>query len=271
MNRRGLLILLVVAVVVAACSIRPPSIPGFPDDDSAPSRRLDPNNIPDAVPQRVQLSRGGNPSSYVVLGKRYSVMPSSNGFVQRGIASWYGTKFHGRKTSNGETYDMYAMTAAHTSLPLPTYVEVTHLDNGRRAIVKVNDRGPFHQNRIIDLSYAAATKLGILGKGTGLVEIRAINPGQPLNRRATLPAREQKTIRGMFIQVGAFSSRHNAHQLVQRLERSLNQSIRVQQSQQQGNPVFRVQVGPLTSVALADTLSQQLSRMGINETRIILD
>ncbi len=180
-SSKTLYTLLTVAILVTACSIRPPSIPGFSDDDSAPARKLDPSTISDAVPQAERRSRSGNPNSYVVLGKRYHVMSSSDGFNQRGIASWYGTKFHGRTTSSGETYDMYAMTAAHKSLPLPTYVEVTNLDNGRRTIVKVNDRGPFHQNRIIDLSYAAATKLGILGKGTGLVEIRAIRPGQPIN------------------------------------------------------------------------------------------
>ncbi|MEJ1471563.1 MAG: septal ring lytic transglycosylase RlpA family protein [Candidatus Sedimenticola sp. (ex Thyasira tokunagai)] len=272
MNIKSILILFVITILVAACSIRPPSIPGFPDDgDSAPSRRLDPNNIPDAVPQAERRSRSGNPNSYVVLGKRYHVMSSSDGFSQRGIASWYGTKFHGRTTSSGETYDMYAMTAAHKSLPLPTYVEVTNLDNGRRTIVKVNDRGPFHQNRIIDLSYAAATKLGILGKGTGLVEIRAIHPGQPVNRSAPVVTNEKPQSRGLFIQVGAFSSRHNADQLRRRLEETLNQAIRIQQSQQRGSSVYRVQVGPLASVNLADTLSQQLTRLGINETRIILD
>ncbi|MES9903121.1 MAG: septal ring lytic transglycosylase RlpA family protein, partial [Sedimenticola sp.] len=147
-------------LVVAACSIRPPSFPGSSDNDSAPTRRLDPNSIADAVPRAERRSRRGNADSYVVLGKRYHVMANSDGFSQRGIASWYGTKFHGRTTSSGEVYDMYAMTAAHKSLPLPTYVEVTNLNNGRHTIVKVNDRGPFHNNRIIDLSYAAATKLG---------------------------------------------------------------------------------------------------------------
>lgn len=270
---KGPIALLAVAIVATACTIRPSSIPGFPDaEDSAPSRRLDPNNIPDAAPRAEPRSRRGNPSSYVVFGKRYQVMSSSEGFVERGIASWYGTKFHGRTTSSGEKYDMYAMTAAHKNLPLPTYVEVTNLNNGRRTVVKVNDRGPFHQNRVIDLSYAAATKLGIIGEGTGMVEVRAINPAQPLPRTASQPAVEQPAARrGLFLQVGAFSSRHNADQLRERLATSLSQSIRIQQAEHQGSSVFRVQVGPLTSITLADNLSQQLSRLGISDSRVIIE
>ncbi|MGB1702571.1 MAG: septal ring lytic transglycosylase RlpA family protein, partial [Cycloclasticus sp.] len=145
--------------------------------DSAPS--IHPANIeltPDAIPRIEAKSRGGNPPSYEVFGKTYHVLPSSEGFVQRGIASWYGTKFHGNKTSNGETYDMYAMTAAHKTLPLPSYVEVRNLDTNKKIIVRVNDRGPFHDGRIIDLSYAAAAKLGTLKNGTSSVEIKVINP-----------------------------------------------------------------------------------------------
>ena len=122
------------------------------------------------------LSRYGNPESYVVYGKTYHTLSSSKGYKERGAASWYGTKFHGKRTSSGEPYDLYAMTAAHKTLPLPTYVEVTNLKNGRTVIVKVNDRGPFHDDRLIDLSYAAAAKLDILPYGTGEVEVRAIDP-----------------------------------------------------------------------------------------------
>ena len=146
--------------------------------DKAPSKQVDVSKIQNAVPKEEPKSRYGNPKSYVVFDKRYYVMESNKGFVEKGIASWYGTKFHGRRTSSGETYDMYAMTAAHKNLPLPTYVEVTNLKNGKKIIVKVNDRGPFHENRIIDLSYTAATKLDIVKNGTGLVEIRAVGPGQ---------------------------------------------------------------------------------------------
>lgn len=158
--------------ILAACGSQKPHIV-----DSAPP--VHPTNIehtPDAIPKVEVKSRGGNPRSYEVFGKTYYVLASSEGFTQRGTASWYGTKFHGNKTSNGETYDMYAMTAAHKSLPIPTYVEVRNLSNGKKIIVRVNDRGPFHDGRIIDLSYAAAAKLGTLTNGTSSVEIRAINP-----------------------------------------------------------------------------------------------
>lgn len=136
-------------------------------------------NIPDAVPRVEPRARYGNPATYVVFGKRYYTKTSSQGHVERGLASWYGPNFHGRNTSSGERYDMYQMTAAHKSLPLPTYARVTNLENGRSAVVKINDRGPFHGPRVIDLSYAAATKLGVVKKGTAMVEVRAIDPSRP--------------------------------------------------------------------------------------------
>lgn len=153
--------------------------------------------IPDAVPKVEPLSRHGNPESYTVFGKRYRTQKNSRGHVERGLASWYGEPFHGRRTSSGETYDMHAMTAAHKTLPLPTYAQVTNLDNGRSIVVKINDRGPFHEDRVIDLSYTAAMKLGVVRHGTAPVEVKAIDPAQPrsapasgpfLARRDTTPA-----------------------------------------------------------------------------------
>jgi len=144
--------------------------------DSVSGDFFDPFGIPDAVPKAEPKSKYGNPESYVVFGKRYYTKGSSKGYVERGLASWYGKKFHGQRTSSGERYDMYAMTAAHKTLPLPTYARVTNVTNGRSAVVKINDRGPFHGNRIIDLSYSAARKLGVVAKGTAMVEIRAIDP-----------------------------------------------------------------------------------------------
>ena len=134
-----------------------------------PGEHRDVSQIPNAVPRVEARSRGGNPSSYVVLGKRYHTLPDSRGFVERGIASWYGRKFHGRKTSNGEVYDMYTMSAAHKRLPIPTYLKVTNLENGRSVVVRVNDRGPFHGKRVIDLSYTAARKLGVVEAGVAKV------------------------------------------------------------------------------------------------------
>jgi rare lipoprotein A len=159
-----------------------------PKTDGPPGGSVDFSRIPDALPRVEPLSRYGNRPTYEVLGHTYRTLPSSEGYVERGIASWYGTKFHGRPTSSMEPYDLYAMTAAHRSLPLPSYVEVRNLENGRRVVVKVNDRGPFHPNRIIDLSYAAAGKLGILDKGTGLVELRAIDPQHPGSAPSTTEA-----------------------------------------------------------------------------------
>jgi len=150
----------------------------FTSKDSAPQHNVDIASIPNAVPRVEAKSRYGNPASYVVFNKRYFVMADSKDYTARGVASWYGTKFHGRKTSSGEPYDMFAMTAAHRTLPLPTYIQVTNLKNQHQVIVKVNDRGPFSNDRILDLSYAAASKLGILATGTALIDIKAIDPIQ---------------------------------------------------------------------------------------------
>lgn len=144
--------------------------------DYGPSSPVDVSHVPDAVPKVEPLSRGGNKSSYLVFGKSYHVMPSAAGYKEKGGASWYGKKFHGYLTANGDKYDMYSMSAAHKSLPLPSYVKVTNLANNKQVIVRVNDRGPFHPGRVIDLSYAAAAKLDMLGKGTAQVEVEAIDP-----------------------------------------------------------------------------------------------
>ena len=146
--------------------------------DSAPDAEIDVSLIPEPEVVAEPRSRYGNRSTYSVLGKKYHVLDDAEGYVEEGLASYYGTKFHGRKTSNMEVYDMYAFTAAHKTLPLPSYARVTNLDNGKTVVVRVNDRGPFHKGRIIDLSYAAAIKLGITHAGTGRVEVRALLPGE---------------------------------------------------------------------------------------------
>ncbi|MGJ7457546.1 septal ring lytic transglycosylase RlpA family protein [Halomonas sp. RA08-2] len=146
--------------------------------DAYPMDPPDVSRIPDAVPRLEAPSRGGNRSTYEVWGKTYRVLPDARGYARQGTASWYGEKFHGYATSNGEIYDMYKMSAAHRSLPLPSYVRVTNQDNGRSAIVRVNDRGPFHNDREIDLSYAAAARLDILDRGTGRVKVEAIDVEQ---------------------------------------------------------------------------------------------
>jgi rare lipoprotein A len=166
----GSLLILSLALLAGGCATKP-----TPDK----RRMIDPDAVPDAVPKAEPVSRYGNPPSYEVFGRRYATLPESRGFVDRGVASWYGEDFHGKRTSSGETYDMFEMTAAHKELPLPTYARVTNLENGRSIVVKINDRGPFHANRIIDLSWVAAAKLRLAAKGTGLVEIRAIDPNDP--------------------------------------------------------------------------------------------
>lgn len=263
MNRLYFIFLL--SSLLIGCGVHTPDVL---DQDRAPDGSPDVSHVQDAVPRVEPRSRYGNPQSYVVRGKRYQVMQTSKGFVERGIASWYGQKFHGRRTSSGETYDMYLMTAAHKNLPLPTYAQVTSLENGRSIIVKVNDRGPFHQNRIIDLSYAGASKLGVLARGTAMVEVRAIDPGQS----APAPIRPDTShLPNIYLQVGAFSSRTNAQRLSQRLDGLVQHTVRIQQTHNNGREFFRVQIGPLATVEVADTISTQLNRQGIPDTHIVLD
>jgi peptidoglycan lytic transglycosylase len=209
--------------------------------DGPPPRDIDVNNIPDAVPRFEPITRAGNKSPYVVLGKKYYVLPSFKNYRDRGKASWYGTKFHGNTTSNGETYNMYSMTAAHKTLPIPCYVQVTNLDNGRRAVVRVNDRGPFHDDRIIDLSYAAAKKLGIFAAGTANVEVVAIDPAsfQPGVKAPTTAATG-----GTFLQVGAFSSPDAAERYRQRAARGASIPAKVEREDASGKTLFKVLVGP---------------------------
>jgi len=247
--------------------------------DSAPRTKIDAHRIPNAVPHPEPLSQYGNPDSYVVHGKRYHILESAAGYRKRGIASWYGRKFHGHRTSNGDTYDMFAMTAAHKTLPLPTYVKVTNLQNDRQVIVRVNDRGPFHANRIIDLSYAAATKLGITATGTGLVEVEAIDPKAYQKRRQkqrpyALQAFEKQpqkhTAPKMYLQLGAFSNRANAVQLQQRVTH-LYQSVSIDTLNQAKSPLYRVRIGPITNTDEADHLVTELRQQGFSAPQIVID
>jgi len=218
-------------------------------------------------------SQAGNPSSYVVFGKRYYVLDSSAGFKQRGIASWYGTKFHGRKTSNGEIYNMHAMTAAHKTLPLPVFVHVKNLDNGRSAVVRVNDRGPFISGRIIDLSYAAAKKLGVDGPGTANVEISVLAEGEskPGNSVRTIPLNSQPAVDvPMFIQMGSFSSHINANNLVQTLLAANESSARISRLETDNGPFFRVRVGPLFDIDEANAIVRRLQGKGFQTARIVV-
>ena len=237
--------------------------------DSAPKKKIDVETIPNAIPKKEPKSRYGNPKSYVVFGKRYYVMDSGKGYIEKGIASWYGTKFHGRRTSSGETYDMYAMTAAHKSLPLPTYVKVTNLSNDKFIVVKVNDRGPFHENRIIDLSYTAAIKLDIIKKGTGLVEVKAIDPEESKEDNLVKDDKISTQDTSFYIQVGTFSKLESAKILKQKLGSFGDNLIKISNVIVSGNTLYRVRIGPFTDTKLSDSIVSKLSDFGIFEHRIV--
>ena len=240
-----------------------------PERDSAPAEGIDLSSIPDAVPRAEPRSRYGNPRSYVIDGKRYFTLSCARGFTERGVASWYGTKFHGRRTSSGETYDMYGMTAAHRTLPLPTYVRVRNLSTGREIVVRVNDRGQFHDDRILDLSYAAATKLGIARRGTGLVEVRALDPGSTAAASATSPCRiEPATI---FIQAGAFRTPANASRMRAGLAVATRLPVRVRRTVYNGRAMYRVWLGPVSSVEEADRVVSTLGVLGIEEPQVVVE
>jgi len=268
---RTLCLLLIGSLALSACSVS-----RYRGEDGGPQREIDVSNIPDAVPRIEAPSSNGNPQSYTVLGRTYYVMKSSKGYVERGIASWYGTKFHGHTTSNGEIYSMYKMTAAHKTLPIPSYAEVTNLSNGRKVVVRVNDRGPFHPNRIIDLSYVAAKKLGIVATGTGLVEVRAIDPrtwrreqnaARPVEARYHVPRNSNNVL---YIQAGAFASRYNAEQFVKKLDTLLPRR-NVRMSYFQTDKLYRVRIGPLSGVDEADKVAQTISDNGYPEPHVVIE
>jgi len=262
--------LAIATAFLAGCSSSP-STEGWEDlQDSGPAHPVDLSGIPDAVPKDEPQSRYGNPISYQVNGKLYFVSPTSHGYKERGIASWYGTKFHGRRTSSGEIYDMYSMTAAHKTLPLPTYARITNLENGNSVVVKINDRGPFHENRLIDLSYVAASKLGVAATGTGLVEVQALDPGKPVAGSPTV-SRKPSTSPSMYVQVGAFGSRFNADKLRERLRQLMDSKIRIQPTMAAGEAVYRVQVGPVASVEKTDALTAELSQCGFTDVHVVVE
>lgn len=249
-----------------------------------PAPIADPDSIADAVPKREPLSARGNPESYVVDGVRYYTLRTAKGFAEQGVASWYGSDFHGRSTSSGEPYDMYSMTAAHKQLPLPTYVQVRNLENGRTATVKVNDRGPFKDNRVIDLSYAAALKLGIATKGTAFVEIRAIeDDGRPTTAEARVvqPKKDEKlgpaaaavakrspTVAAavkLYVQCGSFVDRSFAQAYVDKIRKATTSPVGIRELKSNNKVFYRVEVGPLADTDAADQVVKALDRIGIRQ------
>jgi rare lipoprotein A len=279
------------AMGLAACS----STPQQPAPMPPPA--LD--SVPDAVPRVEPRSSNGNPPFYDVFGKRYFVLSSSVGYVERGVASWYGPGFHKIQTSTGEPYDMYGMTAAHKTLPLPAYVRVTNLQNGRSIVVRVNDRGPFVGNRIIDLSYTAAAKLDMLRNGTAMVEVRVIDPAAPVFAASTAApgstapgatasgaataaaataaaataaaANPPAASPALFVQAGAFADPANAERLAQKLRGGSYGRVFVRDDRIAGRRMYRVRIGPVPDVAEFDRVVAALEQAGINDAHLALD
>ena len=258
--------------------------------DSAPSGSVAIPDLPgDAIPRPEARSRYGNGPVYEVYGKRYSVMSSSSGYAERGVASWYGEKFHGRLTSNREPYDMYKMTAAHKTLPLPSYVRVRNLRNNKSIVVRVNDRGPFVDNRIIDLSYVAALKLDMVGTGTSLVEVTAISFDDPPGDRPTKqttspkplpqaappsidpspPARQTFEANKIYVQVGAFGSSENAERQSAALAKALIGNVFIHEDTSVSPTLYRVRIGPIHDVIQYDVIVEELKIIGIGEPYLI--
>lgn len=268
-SRLPLVALLLTTCLIAACVSRPPG-DGPPRTGSSVPRGLP----GDATPRDEPRSRYGNGPYYKVRGETYKVMDSSHGYQQRGVASWYGKKFHGRMTSNQEPYDMYGMTAAHKTLPLPTYVRVRNLKNNRSIVVRVNDRGPFIDNRLIDLSYSAARKLDMVKDGTSLVEVTAISFDEPAPRQAAstsvnLPEKEQGT--DIFVQVGAFGELNNARRRFSVLRDGGIGSAFVHKDTSASPTLYRVRIGPIADVTQYDSIVARLQRLGITETHLVAE
>ena len=276
-----------VALTLTACSSVPVSSPSSSSggrysiaQDRAPSRQVSIDSIPDVIPEPVTRTMAGNRSPYTVLGKAYTVLPTEQGYSETGIASWYGEKFHGHKTSNGEIFDMYLASAAHKSLPIPSFVRVTNLENNRNLVVRVNDRGPFHGDRIIDLSYAAALKLGYADRGTARVQLEAIvvnEDGRGVaysTRSARSPERaiqEEAAVR-KYVQVGAFSELYSAEQVSDLLRKITRHPVFIRSVRiGSGSILHRVRVGPLKDMTEIRKLRQRVVAANLGSPYTIVE
>jgi rare lipoprotein A len=273
------------ALLIAACAARPPvrgpqpaaepprahkAIPGSeaePSDGPPVGVEIDLATIPEPVPRAEPRSRYGNHSPYTVHGRTYRVLESAKGYVERGLASWYGTKFHGRPTSSFEPYDMFQYTAAHRTLPLPTYARVTNLENGENVVVRINDRGPFKPGRIIDLSYVAALRLGIVAKGTAMVEVRALDPEQAEPGPVAGPHPSDGG--PVFVQVGAFLERENARRARSRLKEAGLAGVRMTRVRANGRTFWRVRLGPFREAAQASRVLAEVRRLGFPAAQLV--
>jgi rare lipoprotein A len=265
---------LALLITLAACSSAPRR------EAPRPLPIPDVSAVPDAMPRSEPRSTHGNPPFYDVNGRRYQVLASAEGYRERGVASWYGPDFHGHNTSSGEPYDMYAMTAAHRTLPLPCYARITNLGNGRSVVVRINDRGPFVSNRIVDLSYTAAQRLDIVRTGTALVELQTVGPvtdggamasALPMPSPTPVPASTPANLPALYIQVGAYAEVGNAQRVVERLQAAGIDSSLSLASATGGRALRRVRVGPIASVEQFDSLAARLATLGYPDARLASD
>lgn len=264
MNTISILAVLAIALSLAGCGGKPfkqaskTSQGGGYYLDDGPEANPPPNlhAIPDAVPRVEPLHRFAN-RTYAALGNTYTPQLDRPAYSEEGMASWYGRRFHGRKTASGEPYDMYAMTAAHPTLPIPSYARVTALNSGKSVVVRINDRGPFHSNRIIDLSYTAAYKLGYIAQGSTRVRVESLDP-------AVSDTQNLASQGGVYLQVGAFSNADNARELRERLMRELQFEDRQTHVVMNGD-LHRVQLGPYSSDEAAHMdRERMLERLALN-------
>lgn len=293
---KSIVLIALITLFLSACTTTRKPGGYFEDDGPHKHAKVDVSNIPDAIPRHepFNLSRS---RPYTVLGKKYYPMSETRNYRKLGVASWYGKKFHGRKTALGERYDMYAMTAAHKTLPLPIYVRVRNLANNRTVVVRVNDRGPFLHNRLIDLSYAAAHRLGMLGRGTADVEVTVVLPGfkpvppaagvtinkiddgdptsaeeitaQTIDKTENKTAIELDTSKFIYLQVGAFSDAKNAERLRKRLEQSNFSPVLIVPIKKNDRPLFRVRIGPLDNVNAGDAIRRRLADLGMVSAHLV--
>jgi rare lipoprotein A len=257
----GLLALVVlVSLLLASCAGKKPQVEEPADGPSTTDLRAE--DVADAVPQAEPLARYGNHSPYEVFGKKYYVLPSSKGYHEKGVASWYGSKFHGRRTSSGEPYDMHLATAAHKSLPLPAYAEITNLDNGKKVIVKINDRGPFKDGRLIDMSYGAALRLGMTGTGTARVDVRVIDvsEGVPIASNTADAGSQGTEPDGTWLQAGAYGKREGAERLAGLLEQASLNPVSIHDI----GDLFRVWLGPYASAAEVESVISRAIELGFD-------
>lgn len=267
---RLLVAALLVVVLVQACSSQGPvsgdeyqSTRYKQAQDAAPLRHIGPEDVNDAVPRADPILAVGNRSPYTVNGQTYEILEDYRNYRERGVASWYGSKFHGHETSNGEIYDLYAASAAHKTLPIPSYARVTNLDNGRSVVVRVNDRGPFHGDRLIDLSYAAAVKLGYMEEGTARVEVAVLNIAGVDDRRDV----ENGEYR--YLQLGAYGSESSAQRLQAELQAFVQPPVFISEVESAGKTLYRVRVGPVDGADELALVQQQLRDGGYPEGQLL--